>query len=82
MVQFALQGLGLKEMNRKSISQQRRKLYLKFNLCQRIRHLQTSPEIPSKCQTSTDCKKKCFYHGLCLKGKPWSSDHPVSTLTD
>ena len=23
-----------------------------------------------------------FYHGLCLKGKPWSSGHPVSTLTD
>ena len=21
-----------------------------------------------------------FYHGLCLKGKPWSCGHPVGTL--
>ena len=22
----------------------------------------------------------CFYHGLCLKGKPWSSGYPVSNV--
>ena len=26
-------------------------------------------------------KANIFYHGQCLKGKPWSLGHPVSTLT-
>ena len=25
-------------------------------------------------------RKQLFYHGLCLKGKPWSCGHPVGTL--